>query len=131
MNLPTITELAKAQARFVKYQDGKLWYSIVWCDPKGEGDERFKDFEFPIGVDLPALYDVVDDAADALEMISNDTLPSTIPMCADTLRRASKSARTAGAGEGEFRATMKGIEIIRWARQHLEFLRTSLEGDVQ
>ena len=50
MNLPKVTDLAKLQARFAKYQDGKLWYSIVWCDPEGEGDERFKDFYFPIPI---------------------------------------------------------------------------------
>lgn len=56
MKLPTIVQLAKAHAEFVKYQEGKLWYRVCWeerlteeCDPV-MGSELHS-FEFPIPID--------------------------------------------------------------------------------
>lgn len=90
MNLPGIIELARGQAVFEKYQDGKLWYSIPygWHEDPLDGSSRYlKTFTFPIPVD--------------------------------------------DAGGGEFLPADKALTFMRWIRKHLEFLRASLEGDVQ
>jgi len=48
-----MTDLAREQATFVKYEDGKLWYQIIWVDdnhPLGGPDGRTVLFDFPIDV---------------------------------------------------------------------------------
>lgn len=44
MKIPTIKEVMREQAKFVKYEDGKLWYQIIWGDNPAL-------FDFPIPVD--------------------------------------------------------------------------------
>lgn len=53
MKLPTIRELIHEQAKFFKYQDGKLWYQIIWTRPvEGKVDPEWGGlFDFPIPVD--------------------------------------------------------------------------------
>ena len=34
------------------------------------------------------------------------------------------------AGDGAFLPTMKGVELLRWARKHLEYLRSALDEGV-
>jgi hypothetical protein len=31
--------------------------------------------------------------------------------------------------EGIFKATMKGIEVLRWVRHHVEFIKNSMESE--
>lgn len=45
MNVPTIKDVMREQAKFVKYEDGKLWYQIIWT-----GEDRAYLFDFPIPV---------------------------------------------------------------------------------
>jgi len=53
MKLPTIRELIHEQAKFLKRQDGMIWYQIIWSrcvegvvEPKPSGL-----FNFPVPVD--------------------------------------------------------------------------------
>lgn len=41
MKIPAIKDVMREQAAFVKYEDGKLWYRIVWED---------NIFDFPVPV---------------------------------------------------------------------------------
>lgn len=60
MMLPRITQLMREQARFTHYEDGKLWYQILWNgeeDVTSEASGRVYQrqtvsiFDFPIPVD--------------------------------------------------------------------------------
>lgn len=48
MKLPRITQVAKGLAKFLRYQDGNLWYSVPWIE---DDNSASHDFEFPIPVD--------------------------------------------------------------------------------
>lgn len=48
MKLPTLVQLAGEPAEFVKYEDGKLWYSIDWVSDDGT---NMPPFIFPIAVE--------------------------------------------------------------------------------
>lgn len=52
MRLPKITDLVREQARFTHYEDGKLWYQIIYTgeDPQ-TGYPRPEIFDFPVPVD--------------------------------------------------------------------------------
>jgi hypothetical protein len=45
VKIPTIKDLMREQASFVKYEDGKLWYQVLWMR---EGSLAL--FDFPIDV---------------------------------------------------------------------------------
>lgn len=47
MKLPSIVELAKGEATFVRYEDGTLWYEIFYND---HDSFVMRPFEFPIQV---------------------------------------------------------------------------------
>lgn len=52
--IPRVKDLLHEQAKFVKYQDGRLWYQIVWTFEdldNGGRDRRPVIFDFPIPVD--------------------------------------------------------------------------------
>ncbi len=52
MNLPTIKQLMHDKAEFVKYQDGNLWYRILYRIDVGRPHSFVYDaFEFPIPID--------------------------------------------------------------------------------
>lgn len=46
VKIPTVKDVMREQARFVKYQDGKLWYQITSYDVIGTPHL----FDFPIDV---------------------------------------------------------------------------------
>lgn len=81
MKLPSIVELAKETAVFIRYQDRQLFYSIPYEWTHSPEGSFCKKLEVPIPVE--------------------------------------------DAGEGEFLPLMKGIQLIRWIRKHLDFLRES------
>lgn len=47
MKLPRITDLVREQARFTHYEDGKLWYQILWTEPNSSWGGIF-DFPIPV-----------------------------------------------------------------------------------
>lgn len=60
MKLPTIRDLIHDQAKFFKYQDGKLWYQIIWSGEEDAISEAsglpYKRktvhlFDFPVPID--------------------------------------------------------------------------------
>lgn len=53
MKLPTIRELVHEQAKFTHYEDGKLWYQVIWTrvDPGKVIPEFGGLFDFPIPID--------------------------------------------------------------------------------
>lgn len=51
MKLPTIRDLIHDQAKFFKYQDGRLWYQIIWTEKEGPTAGTPFLFDFPIPVD--------------------------------------------------------------------------------
>jgi hypothetical protein len=53
MRIPTIKELMHEQARFVKYQDGKLWYQLTYCYEENKTSE----FGNVYRTQLPAIFD--------------------------------------------------------------------------
>lgn len=48
MKLPRITQLVKNVAAFQRYQDGNLWYRIVWEE---DDHSSTHNFDFPIPID--------------------------------------------------------------------------------
>jgi hypothetical protein len=51
VKLPKIAEIAREQARFVKYEDGKLWYQVIWTEHDANGAPvRPHLFDFPIDI---------------------------------------------------------------------------------
>lgn len=48
VKLPTLTQIAKGTADFVRYRTGELWYSLEWWDDEVE---LYKRMEFPIPLD--------------------------------------------------------------------------------
>jgi hypothetical protein len=58
MRVPTIKEVMREQARFVKFQDGKLWYNILYTyeitkttsEGKPYASSTAAQFDFPIDV---------------------------------------------------------------------------------
>lgn len=46
MKIPAIKDVMREQATFVKYEDGKLWYQIIY---KSDGMTAL--FDFPVPVD--------------------------------------------------------------------------------
>lgn len=48
MKLPKIKQLVREQAKFTHYEEGKLWYQIIWTDDDGSWGGLF---DFPIPVD--------------------------------------------------------------------------------
>ena len=60
MNLPTIKQLMREQARFTHYEDGKLWYQVLYStdvrkkDVNGDGYNVPSVFDFPVPVDAAA-----------------------------------------------------------------------------
>lgn len=88
MKIPSLTEIAKSTASFVKYEDGELHYRLSWSDPRTSSSS---------GPPLPPH-----------EMVFR------IPL--------------ADAGAGAFLPTMRGVEILRWARKHADMLRDAQEN---
>lgn len=123
MELPTITELAKGTAYFVKYQDGSLWYEVTY------GTNYQSKFTFPIPVDAPSLYEVVEDAYKALEIVNIDYGSATVRAVASELQTAVNDRRKQSAGAGEFLASDKAIRFLRWIRPHLEMLQKAQESE--
>ncbi len=49
MKLPTITQLAREQARFTHFEDGCLWYEVMWFETvDGIPEEHLFDFPVPV-----------------------------------------------------------------------------------
>lgn len=119
MNLPIITQLAKETARFVRYQDGNLWYSITWWP---DGWDWSREFQFPIPTDAPELYDACRDAAAALLVGDPEGKLDRVRV---HLVEAFLGHNTRGAGAGEFLAEDKAIRFLRWIRPQLEMLRAA------
>lgn len=46
MKLPTVNQLVREQAKFVKFCDGNLWYQIIWVEDGLLGGL----FDFPVPV---------------------------------------------------------------------------------
>lgn len=51
MRIPSIKELMREQARFVKYQDGKLWYQILYTEGGAYTGGSPHLFDFPVPID--------------------------------------------------------------------------------
>jgi len=50
VRIPEVKELMREQAKFVKYQDGKLWYQILYTEGGAYTGGRPRLFDFPIDV---------------------------------------------------------------------------------
>jgi hypothetical protein len=82
--LPTLVQIAKGEAEFEFYSDGKMQYRLWWSEHDDfERDPVWHEFHVPIPV-------------------------------ADT-------------GGGFFNPTMKGLELMRWARKELARLQEEAE----
>lgn len=79
MKIAKLSELAKGECEFLRYQEGNLYYVVRWTEPGPE----FRMMEFPVPVE--------------------------------------------DSGDGGFFPKMKGIELLRWARKHLEMLEKALD----
>ena len=47
MKLPRITQLVRELAKFTHYEEGKLWYQVIWTDDDGSWGGLF-DFPIPV-----------------------------------------------------------------------------------
>lgn len=130
MMLPKLTELAKGTAKFLRYQDGQLWYRIEWTRDMGsDGTKYFAYFDFPIGVDTPNLYLQVSDAIQALRSSALTYDSQLLDHIAQTLGDELDYHKRRGAGGGEFLAEDKAIRFMRWIRPYLEFLQKAAQTE--
>lgn len=51
MKIPAIKDVMREQAKFVKYEDGRLWYQIIWNEGGSYSGGNVHLFDFPIPVD--------------------------------------------------------------------------------
>lgn len=47
MKLPTIKQLIREQAKFTHYEEGRLWYQVIWTNSDGSLGGLF-DFPIPV-----------------------------------------------------------------------------------
>lgn len=47
MKIPKIKQLIREQARFTHYEEGNLWYQVIWTDDDGAWGGLF-DFPIPV-----------------------------------------------------------------------------------
>ena len=114
MKLPTLTQLAREQATFARYEDGALWYRIYW-----RGDDGLAHpFEFPIPTDAPDLAAEVDSALLDLAYSEDDTVVSAKHRIVHALDAQQKR----GAGGGRFLPEDRGTAFLRWITPHLRML---------
>ena len=111
--IPEIKDVMHGKAMFDGYEDGKLWYRIMWFD-----NGFPKNFEFPVPVDLPDLYEAVQEAVYNLENLNEQILIETKELLEDSLDKAKR----AGAGGGSFGPSG------RWRRRRSRALHPTFRG---
>lgn len=120
MNLPTLTQLAREQATFARYEDGALWYRVYW---RGD-DDISHPFEFPIPTDAPDLSSEVTDAVHDLAYNDGDNVVDV----RTRIYAALTEQAMRGAGGGKFLPEDRAITFLRWIRPHLERLKAARVG---